>query len=66
VTSRLRSGSAILSGCVDAEQPQERVLNDGSRHRVHERYFVADALAEELGGEVVLDTDWFVAARVTW
>lgn len=51
---------------VDAEQCQERVLNDGSRHRVYKRYFTADQLANELGGETLLDGAWFVAARTTW
>jgi SAM-dependent methyltransferase len=43
---------------------QERVLNDGSRHRVYKRWFTAAALADELGGgEVVHDGPWFVAVR---
>jgi SAM-dependent methyltransferase len=57
--------AAVRPG-MDAEQWQERVLNDGSRHRVYKRYFVADDLAEELGGEVLLEADWFVAVRVGW
>jgi ubiquinone/menaquinone biosynthesis C-methylase UbiE len=57
--------AAVRPG-VEAEQWQERVLNDGSRHRVYKRYFDAAALAEELGGDVLLDTDWFVAVGVTW
>jgi ubiquinone/menaquinone biosynthesis C-methylase UbiE len=57
--------SAVRPG-VNAEQWQARVLNDGSRHRVYKRYFTASALAGELGGEVLLDADWFVAARVVW
>jgi SAM-dependent methyltransferase len=48
------------------EQWQQRVLNDGSRHRVYKRYFTADQLASELGGEVLFDGAWFVAARVSW
>jgi ubiquinone/menaquinone biosynthesis C-methylase UbiE len=51
---------------IDPEQWQERVLNDGSRHRVFKRYFTAGQLATELGGEALLDGAWFVAARVTW
>ncbi len=50
----------------DPEQWQERVLNDGSRHQVYKRYFTADQLAGELGGETLLDGAWFVAAKVTW
>ena len=49
----------------DAEQWQERVLNDGSRHRVYKRYFTGAQLAAELGGEMLLDGAWFVAARGT-
>jgi hypothetical protein len=39
------------------------VLNDGSRHRVFKRYLTPAALAAEIGGEPLLDGDWFVAAR---
>jgi ubiquinone/menaquinone biosynthesis C-methylase UbiE len=47
---------------VNAEEWQERVLNDGSRHRVYKRFFVATDLALELGGSTVLhDGRWFVA-----
>ena len=51
---------------VDPEQLQDRVLNDGSRHRVYKRYFTGDDLAAELGGDVLLDGAWFVAAKVSW
>ena len=44
-----------------AEELDERVLSDGSRHRVYKRYFEADALAGELGGEVLLSGRWYVA-----
>jgi ubiquinone/menaquinone biosynthesis C-methylase UbiE len=57
--------SAVRPG-VDAEQWQERLLNDGTRHRVYKRYFAAEQLAVELGGDVVLEADWFVGARVSW
>lgn len=50
---------------VPAEQWQERVLNDGSRHRIHKRYLTAGQLAEEIGGEALVDGTWFVAARAT-
>jgi demethylmenaquinone methyltransferase/2-methoxy-6-polyprenyl-1,4-benzoquinol methylase len=44
------------------EQMQERVLNDGSSHRVFKRYFTAAHLADELGGgRVLFDGRWFVA-----
>jgi demethylmenaquinone methyltransferase/2-methoxy-6-polyprenyl-1,4-benzoquinol methylase len=45
------------------EQWQQRVLNDGSRHRVYKRYLRAEQLAEEIDGEVLLAGRWFVAAR---
>jgi ubiquinone/menaquinone biosynthesis C-methylase UbiE len=56
--------SAVRDG-VEPEQWQERVLNDGTRHRVYKRYFTGAGLAEELGGGRVLhDGDWFVV--VAW
>jgi SAM-dependent methyltransferase len=48
---------------VEPEQWQERVLNDGSRHRVYKRYLTAEALATEIDGRVALAGTWFVAAR---
>ena len=54
--------SAMRPG-VEPEQWQDRVLNDGSRHRVFKRYLTADQLAAEIGGRVILTGDWFVAAR---
>jgi ubiquinone/menaquinone biosynthesis C-methylase UbiE len=46
---------------VGSEEIHERILNDGSRHAVYKRYFVADELAEELGGGRVLhEGSWFV------
>jgi demethylmenaquinone methyltransferase/2-methoxy-6-polyprenyl-1,4-benzoquinol methylase len=47
---------------VAPEQWQERVLNDGSRHRVYKRYFTANQLAEEIGGRPLLDGPWFAVA----
>ena len=44
---------------------QERTLNDGSTHRVFKRYFTAEQLAHELGGEPLLDGGWFVAGRTS-
>ena len=47
-----------------AEDWQERVLDDGSRHSVYKRWFTAEGLAEELGGGTVLHAGpWFVAVR---
>jgi demethylmenaquinone methyltransferase/2-methoxy-6-polyprenyl-1,4-benzoquinol methylase len=51
---------------VEAEQTQERVLNDGSVHRVFKRYLTAAQLAGEIGGDVLADGEWFVAAHVSW
>lgn len=46
------------------EQPvqvQERVLNDGSRHKVFKRFFTPEQLASELGsGNVLHAGRWFV------
>ena len=47
---------------VEAEQWQQRVLNDGSRHRVYKRYLRPDQLAAEIGGQVLWSGQWFVAA----
>jgi ubiquinone/menaquinone biosynthesis C-methylase UbiE len=52
---------AALRDDVQPEQWQQRVLDDGSRHRVYKRYFRAGELAEELGGATVLhEGRWFV------
>jgi ubiquinone/menaquinone biosynthesis C-methylase UbiE len=59
IDSALRPGQ-------EPEAWQERVLTDGSRHRVYKRYLTGGQLAHELGGEVLLESDWFVAARVRW
>lgn len=48
------------------QRKQERVLNDGSRHHVFKRYFSGAELAEEIGGECLLDGRWFVAAATSW
>ncbi len=56
VDSALRPGQP-------AEEFQERVLQDGSRHRVFKRYLEAEQLAAEIGGAVLLRGAWFVAAR---
>jgi ubiquinone/menaquinone biosynthesis C-methylase UbiE len=47
---------------VPAEDHQQRVLNDGSRHTVYKRFFEPDELVAELGGGAVLHAGrWFVA-----
>lgn len=46
---------------VEAEEWQERVLNDGSRWDVFKRYFTPEGLADELGSAHVLHAGrWFV------
>jgi demethylmenaquinone methyltransferase/2-methoxy-6-polyprenyl-1,4-benzoquinol methylase len=57
--------SALRPG-IEPEQWQERVLNDGSRHRVFKRYLTCGQLADELHGEPLFAGTWFVAARVSW
>ncbi|HET9719865.1 MAG TPA: class I SAM-dependent methyltransferase [Solirubrobacteraceae bacterium] len=46
------------------ERWEERVLGDGSRHRIYKRFLSSEQLAEELGGEPLFAGRWFVAARV--
>jgi ubiquinone/menaquinone biosynthesis C-methylase UbiE len=48
---------------VPAEEHQQRVLNDGSRHAVYKRFFEPDELVAELGGggTVLHAGRWFVA-----
>jgi ubiquinone/menaquinone biosynthesis C-methylase UbiE len=53
----------VDSGGGDREEVQERKLNDGSVHHVYKRWFSGDALAAEIGGEVLFDGDWFVVVR---
>ena len=44
---------------------EERVLSDGSRHEIYRRYFDAEGLAKELGGQILFAGEWFsvVVAR---
>ena len=43
---------------------QERILKDGSSWEVYKRFFMAEGLAEELGGgESLYKSRWFVAVR---
>jgi ubiquinone/menaquinone biosynthesis C-methylase UbiE len=47
---------------VPAEEYQERVLNDGSRHVVYKRYFTPEGLTAEIGtGRTLHSGRWFVA-----
>jgi ubiquinone/menaquinone biosynthesis C-methylase UbiE len=55
--------SALRPG-LEPEQWQERILNDGSRHLVYKRYLTGRQLADEIGGQPILDGTWFVAVQV--
>ena len=47
---------------IPAEEFQERVLNDGSRHVVYKRYFTPEGLMSEIGaGRILHAGQWFVA-----
>jgi ubiquinone/menaquinone biosynthesis C-methylase UbiE len=49
---------------VPAQETQERVLEDGTRHRIFKRFLTGERLREELGGgEVLHEGDWFVVVR---
>jgi ubiquinone/menaquinone biosynthesis C-methylase UbiE len=64
VAPELVVADAVTRPDRDAEQVQQRVLNDGSRWTVFKRYFDPDGLVEELGGgEIVLANRWFVVVR---
>jgi ubiquinone/menaquinone biosynthesis C-methylase UbiE len=46
---------------VGREEVHERILGDGSRHRVYKRYFDPEQFARELGGgRTLLAGSWFV------
>jgi len=63
VASELVVIDTALRPGIEPEQWQERVLNDGSRHRVFKRFLRPEQLAAEIGGQVVFAGTWFVAAR---
>ena len=54
---------AALRADVEPVQIQERVLNDGSVHRVYKRFFQPEQLAAEIGGEILFAGRWFLLAR---
>jgi ubiquinone/menaquinone biosynthesis C-methylase UbiE len=61
VARRLVVADSARRPDVPAERWDERVLNDGSRHRVFKRWFRGPELVDELGGgEVLHDGRWFV------
>lgn len=66
VSTELVVTDAAKRDDVASEEWQDRVLNDGSRHRVYKRYFTGAELAEELGGGRVLhDGRWFVVVSAS-
>jgi SAM-dependent methyltransferase len=67
-TGRLAPELVVVDSALRPGEPgeawQERVLNDGSRHRVYKRWFTAEGLADEIDGvDIVHDGPWFVAVR---
>ena len=55
---------AALREDVEPDQMQERILNDGSSHRVFKRYLTASQLSSELGGgRVLFEGRWFVVVE---
>ncbi|HUO31190.1 MAG TPA: class I SAM-dependent methyltransferase [Bryobacteraceae bacterium] len=62
VAGRILLVDAAWHAGVEPEETQERVLQDGSRHKVYKRYFTPEQLIAELGGGQVLHAgQWFVA-----
>ncbi len=63
---RVAGGLVVLDAALqdggEAEEWQERKLNDGSRHGVYKRFFTPEGLLGEVGGGRVLHAGrWFVA-----
>jgi len=54
---------SAIHPAVRPEQVQERVLNDGSEHRVYKRYFTAAQLMDELDGRPLFEGRWFLAVE---
>ena len=55
---------AAIRDDVRPEEIQDRVLNDGSVHRVYKRYFSGSQLSSELGGgRVRYEGRWFVVVE---
>jgi SAM-dependent methyltransferase len=48
-----------------SELYEPRRLRDGSEHHVFKRYLTGRALADELGGELVIETTNFIGVRLT-
>ena len=64
---RVAAGLVVLDAAlrddVEPEQIQDRVLNDGSSHRVFKRFFTGAELASELEGRVLFEGRWFVVVE---
>ncbi len=54
---------SALRPSVNAEGWQERILNDGSRHRVFKRYLSAEQFGNEVGAEILYEGRWFLVGR---
>jgi demethylmenaquinone methyltransferase/2-methoxy-6-polyprenyl-1,4-benzoquinol methylase len=59
---RVAGELVVVDSAGSGAQWEDRELGDGSRHRVYKRWFTGAELAAELGGDVLLDGRWFVAA----
>ncbi|HEX5619337.1 MAG TPA: class I SAM-dependent methyltransferase [Solirubrobacteraceae bacterium] len=69
VTEARRVGRelVVVDSAGAGEEWQERILNDGSAHRVYKRWFRGAELAAELGGGDVLHGGrWFVVVSTRW
>lgn len=64
---RVAAELVVIDTARRADRPaqgwEERVLDDGSRHRVFKRYLTPEELAGELQAETLFAGRWFVAAR---
>lgn len=54
---------AGLHGGEPRQEWQERQLNDGTQWVVYKRFFSADSLRAEIGGDVLFAGTWFVCVR---
>ena len=55
--------ASVRRGDDKPERWDDRVLNDGSRWTVFKRVFDGADLADELGGEIVFQSSWFLVVR---
>ncbi|HET8758807.1 MAG TPA: hypothetical protein VFM58_22520, partial [Solirubrobacteraceae bacterium] len=62
---RVAGELVVVDSAGAGEEWQERILNDGSAHRVYKRWFRGPELAAELGGgDVLHDGRWFVMVSI--